>query len=345
MEINVAEHPINKLINLTSEQLKECINQNNLQISFYAVKKQKNADNYYHAQQLALAEELRLWLIKHIVSQLKLFRGEHNQFLISEYNFEIQKNATLAKFHVQNVEPLVSRFNDLSESLNRQELLDWKQSNFQYIKVLFEEEVFYFAFYRAPKKASQKKKFAIFSSNEWNIKESPDLELGGAIDFFVVGEKIYINNLRHFEYTFDYSDHINIQRDENLNTITSLGLFQGVDSNKEQFMNQCKKYIYSRSLAQISPITLAALEENFEDRCEDLKQIKQKFDDLSEESEKQAMQEQFKEIWPLYDFIDLNNQKIVYNEEQKPTTLIHFFADKIVRSFLTDEFKVALAYE
>jgi len=345
MGINTNEHPINGFINLTSEQLKESIEEKNLQISFFVVKKQKNADNYYHAKKLALAEGLGLWLIEHIISQLKSFKGENDQFIISEYNFEIQKNATLAKLHVQNIENLVSRFNNLHESLDHDELLQWQQSNFQYIKLSFEGNTFYFNFYRAPKKSSQKRKFAFFSSNEWNIKEQPDLEVGGAISFFVVGENIYINNLRNFEYAFDYSDHINARRDENLNAITSLDLFQGADSNKEQFMVKCKKYIYSRSLAQISQHTLGALEENFEERCEDLRQIKQRFDGLREESEKQEMKEQFKEIWSLYDFIDLDNKKIIYNEEQEPTTLIHFFADKIVRSFLTDEFKVALAYE
>ncbi|EPZ0458824.1 Kiwa anti-phage protein KwaB-like domain-containing protein [Bacillus sp. CD3-5] len=345
MEITDTNHPINALINLTSEQLEHSIDQNELQISLFVVKKQTNAENYYHSKRLPLAKELRVWLAKHIISQLKSFRGPDNQFIISQYNFEIQKNATLAKLNVRDTDALMTRFNTLHESLELNELLEWQKSNFQYIKISFGDNAFYFNFYRAPKKSSQKRKYAIFNSNEWHIKEQPDIEVGGAISFFAIGHEVYINNLRNFEYTFGYSDHINAKRDQNIDAITSLDLFQGEDSNKEEFVVKCKKYIYSRSLAQISESTLEALEENFEARCEDLKQIKQRYDGLMEETEKQEMRERFKEIWSLYDFINLNNNTIIFNEEQEPTTLIHFFADKIVRSFLTDEFKVALAYE
>jgi len=50
-------------------------------------------------------------------------------------------------------------------------------------------------------------------------------------------------------------------------------------------------------------------------------------------------------IWGLFDHIDLENRKVIYHEGASPKPLIHFFADKIVKSFLTEDYKVAIAYE
>jgi hypothetical protein len=300
---------------------------------------------------LALDEKVRLWLASHIISEMNSFKEESGEFVVSDYNFEIHKNASLARLDLQELESLASlsslssRYVELRSSLDNTELVDWERSNFQFIRIIFKQEIFHFTFYRAPRKTTNKKKYAFFNSNEWELKKNADLELGGAIDFFTIGDSIFINNLRNFEYTFDYSDHIKQKMDENLNIITSLNLFQGALSNSQQFIEQSAKYIYSRSLAQISRQTLTALEANFEDRCRDLQQIKLRYDSISNETEKENMKDLFKEVWPLFDFIDLNNIQIIYNEELKPTTLIHFFADKIVKSFLTNEFKVAYGFE
>lgn len=176
------------------------------------------------------------------------------------------------------------------------------------------------------------------------IKKKPEIELGGALDFFACGQFIFINNLRYFEYTFDYTDHITEKREKNLEFITNLEFFQGPDSNKSEFIEQSSKYIYSRSLAQISDQTLSALKNNFENRCMELQKIKRAYDKSNPE-EQVIIKRKYKEIWPLFDFIDLESRTIKYDSDKRPITLIHFFADKIVRSFLTQEFKVAAAYE
>lgn len=345
MDINAATSPISQLISFTSQQVEDLIKTDDLQISFFVIKKQKNANNYYHSQQLALAEEVRLWLASHIISQLNVFKEDGDgEFIVSSYNFEFQKNASLAKLNLLDVSTLDTKYNDLKSSLDTNELLAWQRSNFQIVRIIFNQKTIYFAFYRAPRKTTNKKKYVIFNTNEWELRKEPEIELGGALDFFVLDNFIFINNLRNFEYTFDYSDHIKQQMEANLNVITSLNLFQGDYSNKEQFIEQSSKYIYSRALAQISRQTLSALDNNFEERCNDLQQIKQTYDS-SNDADKIILKEQFKEIWPLFDFIDLDNKQIIYNEQQKPITLIHFFADKIVRSFLTNEFKVAATYE
>ncbi|AFM40262.1 hypothetical protein Desaci_1232 [Desulfosporosinus acidiphilus SJ4] len=119
--------------------------------------------------------------------------------------------------------------------------------------------------------------------------------------------------------------------------------FDYVDSNKEIFEESCKQFIYSRGLAQIKPETLNAIQENFEKRCEELLIIKSSIP--AEPEQKSKYIERYNTLWKLFDYIDLDRKKIIYHEGDSPTTLIHLFADKIVKSFLTEDFRIVSSYE
>lgn len=122
-----------------------------------------------------------------------------------------------------------------------------------------------------------------------------------------------------------------------------MSFFQSSDVNVEEFEKICKKFVYSRSLAQIQPETLEIFQEKFEERCNDLLILKQNIPD--DPLEKQKYKDELGTIWDLFDFIDLEAKKIKFEKGESPKPLIHFFADKIVKSFLTEDFKVASAFE
>lgn len=180
------------------------------------------------------------------------------------------------------------------------------------------------------------------NSNQFVFIDDSIIDVGGNIDFFIVDDYIFIINVKNFEYAFDYRDHINVLRNQNLTQIISMPFFDHEGSNKSIFEESCKRFFYSRSLAQIKPETLNAIQANFQDRCTELAYIKDNVP--TEQVEKEKYMLKYGTLWDLFEYIDLENYKIVFSEGF-PKTLLHFFADKIVRSFLTEDFKVASAYE
>lgn len=348
MNINHNNNIVYRLSNLalTDEALNE------VDLSFHLVRLQKEADSFYQSSGIQLAPDVIKWIKKSIIKTLQglkeLDDTRNEVFMVGDYNHEIKINDRIARFELSEDQGLLDKVRKLTTALRHPDPeYPEKQTNFQLVKITLGEQDAYFCYYRGVKKnsmrTSNKKLFVIKNANQFIFTEDTMIDLGGNIDFFIVGNFIFIINVRQFEFVFDYRDHINEKRDQNLSEIISMSFFDGEDSNKDEFEESCKKYIHSRGLAQIKPKTLTAIQTNFEARCNELSQIKANL------PEDQAEQEQYKKkygsIWELFEYIDLVNRKIIFKEGASPRALLHFFADKIVKSFVSEDFKVAIAYE
>ena len=120
---------------------------------------------------------------------------------------------------------------------------------------------------------------------------------------------------------------------------------------------QMLKEKYSKSNVSISIIeqstqgsklvdkAIKNLKSYFEDRCEDLKIIKEKIEENPGSTEKFKVD--FGIIIDLLNFIDLENKKIQITDENKDdiNNIFYLFQNKIVTSFLTREVKTALGYQ
>lgn len=343
MDINDTNNLLYILSEASEDQLSE------IDISLSLIRKQKESDAYYQSLEISLASDVKKWLKKHIVRTLNTLRQKDSEgnykFFVADYNHEIQKNDTIAKFDVTESEELMDKKNKLITAVrNSDPLFPEKYTNFQIVSITHQTEQVFFCFYRGVKKSSSKRKRAVFkNTNQFEFIDHTIIDLGGNFDFILFGNHIFILNVTNFEYAFDYRDHINKLRDENLTKIISMPFFNDERSNKKEFEESCKTFIYSRVLAQINSETLSALQDNFEARCNELAEIKRNVPEDPLEKEKYI--KKYEKLWQLFEYIDVNEYKIIYKKGDSPTPLIHFFADKIVKSFLTESIKVATSYE
>lgn len=342
MNINSRDNFINQLTSLNNDEI------TNVDLSFYLVKKQKEADNFYLSLEKQLAPDVNTWFKSHIIEELKeLKTTNHNDefsFNVAEYNFEIQKNDHIAKLNLNSIDQLLQRKQGLINALcGEANVFSEDLINFQIVKMSYNDSSAYFCFYRGTKKNTSKKKYVMKNTNQLHFVENSIIDVGGKIDFFIFDDFVFILNVTNFEYAFDYRDHINRARDQNINQIIALPFFNGDASNADVFAEKCKTFIYSRSLAQISPSTIDALQTQFIERCNELSIIKSALPE--EPALAEIYKTKFGSLWNLFDYLDLENHQIKYDEDSSPTPLIHFFADKIVKSFLTEDFKVASGYE
>lgn len=173
MDINDSSAVIKKLSLLSPLQINELLTSGTIELSFFLTRKQKNAANYYHSIQLALDFEVRNWLVGHIVGQLNDLKNEEtDEFIVSDYNFEFQKNECLAMLDVLKITSLAVKYANLKSSFDIGELIAWEKSNFQIVRIIYENSIVYFGFYRTPQKMTKKKKYMIFESNEWKLKKN-----------------------------------------------------------------------------------------------------------------------------------------------------------------------------
>lgn len=340
MNINHAEHPVQLLIACDTEE-----KQSQIDLKLFVVRKEKEADHYYRSKVITLAEEVTSWLKDQLIRSFKSFQqpeGDESKFAVSDYHLEVQKNEQLAKLVIQEQHStLNTRKNGLLHALTEtDQSIEERDTHFQIIRLDIEQYKIYCCFYRKPKVGTKKRRLAIKDSNVFHFVSDDLLELGGKIDFFILTNEIYISNLLSFENMFDYRDHINEARDYNLHQIVNLPFFAAEESNKDIFEQHCKQHVYSRSLAQLSADNIAALEDNFEERCDELKLIRKRLPRNAQKAEE--YRKKYAAIWELYSFLDLEHYQIKYEPDQKPTTLIHFFADKIKQSFLTKNFSIAV---
>ncbi|PRS08069.1 hypothetical protein C6W27_22945 [Bacillus paralicheniformis] len=342
MDLNSTDNILNQLSDMGEKDL------NQVDLSISLVVKQKEADCYYQSMNIALDIEVKNWLKNHIVKFLNTLKEkdslDNNVFNVGDYNLEIKKQDQIAKFDLNRNENLKLKKDQLISAIsNPDPQFEEQNTNFQFVKVSYQSNKAYFCFYRGTKKNTKKRRYAIKNANQFQFFDSTVIDLGGNADFIIIEDYIFILNIKNFEYAFDFRDHINDLRDKNIAEIISMPFFSGEDSNKLEFEKACKTYIYSRSLANIQPDTIAALQQKFEDRCNELSEIKRK--EPSDELAKEEYKKKHGTLWDLFDYIDIENYKIKFNPGEKPSPLIHFFSDKIAKSFLTESIKVVSSYE
>ncbi|WP_343834625.1 Kiwa anti-phage protein KwaB-like domain-containing protein [Bacillus horti] len=318
----------------------------NLDLHAYLVTKASESDELYIAKKELLHDDVRKFLKSSIRRELNDIKHadetENKIFHVTDYNHEITKNDYIAKLTIDFDATLKSKINKLVQSLiqNGSDFMDL-ETKFQVIEVAMNSESAYFIYYRGVKKTAINKKSTkriqtIRHGQQLVLQNDNVVEFGGKIEMFILGENIYVINPKTLEHTFDYTDHISQKRDANLNTITQMSFFDG-ESKVDEFVKSANKFILSRGIAQIKNITLEVLEEQFENRCEELKRIKA---DIPEgDEEKKAYKERYQALWPLYDHLDLVNYKVRFDINKSVTPLLHFFSDKIVESFLTKQFR------
>lgn len=340
MSLNDSKNIINQISKMTDDKLK------NIDLSAFLVTKAFESDNIYQAKRENLHTTVQKWLKKSIRDELKNIKSEDGdnveKFYIHQYSCELTKTDYIAIFDLNEDLELKKKKGKLLEALNRDtnEIID-DDVKFQVIKVGINNENVYFVYYRGIKKLSTpkkntKRKPVIRHGNELVFQENDVVEFGGSIELFIHEDNIYILSPKTLEYTFDYKDHISKKRDENLKAITSMGFFDE-NSNTDEFIEKSDRYMLSRKLAGIKKETLKVLENNFEERCEELKEIKENIPKT--ESEKKRYQERYKALWPLYDHIDVISKKVRFNLDKPIEPLLHLFSDKIVESFLTKNFR------
>lgn len=342
MNINHSDNIIQKMMKMDGEQQKK------LELNFYLISKEEEATNYYRAINIHLKPKSREWLKKNIVKTLEESNigneGDKNTFNVGDYNHELQLHDKIAKFNVKKTE-LQPRVEGLLKSMIK---IDpefvFKKTNFQGVQIKKDNQEVTFFYYRGITKSTSKQKKIMRKDDGYDfIEDDPIISIGGKIAFFLIKDNLFILNPSSFEHAFNYRTHVEKLRDSNIEKITSLPFFEKDTQTAEIFSSSCKKYIYSRGLANIKAENFDVIERNFAQRCDELKEIKEKAP--KEEALLEDYQKKIGAIWGLLEFIDVEQKIITFKEGDSPKLLIHFFGDKIVKSFLTEEVKIALGYQ
>ncbi|NGZ74084.1 Kiwa anti-phage protein KwaB-like domain-containing protein [Saccharibacillus alkalitolerans] len=344
LSINDPKHPLTLLAGLSaSDEMRE------IELAFYLMRKQKESDRYYRARPFSLSEELTDWLKRQLVREIRALQVEEEdgsrRFVVGEYNLEAQKRDRLAKLTLNEKSglPYERKQALLGALANPDALLDARKTDFQVVQADYGGRRLHFFFYRKPKQAASRKKWAIGRSGELSFASDELIELGGRIEFLMLGSELYIANLISFENAFDYREHILEARDRNLKTIMEMPFFAIDAEDKDRFVRDCSAFFHTRTLAQMGEKQLEALEENFKERCSELRMIRNRMPASAERAEE--YRRTYAPLWELYDFLDLERETVKYPKGSRPTALLHFFADRIVQSFLTKEFGLTESIE
>lgn len=340
MTINSEQHMINKILNLEEKEY------SNIGINIYLVNRDKQKDEYYFSKSVEVDSKIKEFLRIYIIEQLTSFKIDEDQgFLIQKYNQEFQLNDYLGQFNLAELgdeNKAVSKIHLLKKAIVKDSLENIKQAKFQIITLSYENEKVDFCFYTGIKKNAKTKRLALFSSNEFKLISEEIIEFGGKLSFFMDEKDVYVIDPRYFEYAFDYTDHIAEISQNNIEQITTMNFFPD-DNTRENFKKASSHQLFARSLARIEPETLKNVEKYYHDRIGELKEIKNKRDEITNASEKEKFEKTIGELNDLIGFIDFSNDTIKFNEGENPKPLLHFFQDKIVTSFLTKEIKVMMA--
>jgi len=337
--LNDERHILNEIIN--------CDDDSKLALGIFCIKHYNQLNSKYISREVTLVDELRDWLKKSIKDELnslkvKSSNGDELIFLFNNYNDEFNINDSISVINVdEKGEPLKDTLSKMLESIAKNEG-ELKNTNFYLVKVELEEKKCYIGYYRGFKKNGNKKKYGLglIESDKFSILDQPLIEFGGTPQFIIHDNYIYVINPKQFEYAFKYTDHITQKRDENLSRIVSMSFFSDTVA-KETFFEKSKNHLRARAIAQISEKTFTVLEDNFNARCEEIKIIKQTMED--DPTVVEELKENAKVIIDLFEYLDLDNHKIIFNENSDPTPLLHLFQDKIVESFLTKRMKIAIS--
>ena len=309
-------------------------NSENIKIEFYLLRKLNNKDKLYESMELILKDDVIEFLRKTLCNNLNELLND-NEFSISSYNDEFHINDSLANIDLNENDKLKSNFTKMKKSLSEKELT-LKNAKFQSIKLIDKstKKCCYVFYYQGINKMSAKKKVGFISSDDYHLMNKDLIKIGGFLDF-IIDEKevLYIHSPRPFEWAFNYEDHINKKRDENINTMLEKNIFNDEDS-KQIFKEEASKYLRSRAMATIDEGLMSELESHFNNRIAELKILKENSN------------ENLGIVSDLFEFIDFNESKIFINENNKKNLNAVFILlqNKIVTSFLTKEFKTAIGY-
>ncbi|WP_436375498.1 Kiwa anti-phage protein KwaB-like domain-containing protein [Cytobacillus sp. BC1816] len=340
MSINDSAHLVNKILRMNIEEY------SSLDVNIYMVCKDKQKSELYFSKKIEAEPELVDFIKENIVNYLKEIRiGEDFSFPIQEYNKEFQLTDHIGVFNIKEhgqSNKAVKNIDLLKKSFIHDSLEKLSKTKFQIISIALGKEKVDFCFYKGIKKNAKTKKLAMFSSNEFKTIKQEIIEFGGKFSFFMDAGNVYIIDPKYFEFAFDYTDHISEISKQNIEKITSMSFFPD-EMTKEYFKKASSHQLLARGLANIKPGTIENVEKHFNDRVEELRQIKSKRDQIKDGKEKEAFIKGIGELDKLIKFIDFNNKTVIFDDEEDPKPLLHFFQDKIVTSFLTKEIRVMMA--
>ena len=317
---------------------------NNLSIEHYIVRHVKK-EELYKSWQMDIDgkvsdnefKDLNDWLKDYICKSILKFKGENKFFNLTKYNVEISEKDKIAEIDLNDnkYKILKEKKDKLINCINSESSDDVINiTNFQMSKIYQDDLCIYVCFYGGAKKSTKQRR--IFNLRGKKFKEIDDgiINIGGDFDFIIEDEKIYVKNYRNFEFAFKYTDEIEKRRDHVVEKIISLNLF---DKDSESiFKEKSGEYTYSRGLANIDEDTLSNIQNYYTKRCEEISLISKKLKEATDE-EKEQLEKENGILIKLVDFFDFNNYKIKISEDDNITPLIHFFEDKIMKSFLTEK--------
>ena len=262
--INNQESIIQKFLN----------NSQTIKIELYLLRRLKNKDEEYEALELTIKEDVNDFL-KEVLNSNLYNLSDENRFSVSPYNDEFHINDSLASIKLNENDQLNESFEKMKKSFSSNDLT-LKNAKFQAIKLVDQTngKSCYVFYYQGIKKAASNKKFSFITTENYKLIDTDLIKIGGFLDFIIdENEVLYIHAPRPFEWAFNYEDHINKKRDENIRKILQKKIFQNEES-ESFFEKEASKYLRSRSIATINENTLSNLEEHFNDRIEELELLK-----------------------------------------------------------------------
>ncbi|CAM3352259.1 Kiwa anti-phage protein KwaB-like domain-containing protein [Nosocomiicoccus ampullae] len=301
-----------------------------------------NLDLKYECKEVNIDTKLQDFLKSNIIDNLNRLKVE-DEFYFTNYNNEFHVNETLPVINIDEFESIKNNLELIYKSMSENKL-DMKNASFHLLKIhcTSKNEWCYFGYYRGEKGAGRNKKLGILLEEYKEVTESV-IEVGGYISFIIYKNYIIVNNPQHFEWAFKYSEHIEMQRDSNIDRIVNQNIFAN-QSSIDYFRSEATKYVRSRSMAQISEDTLSDLKSHFDDRCNELKDIKDAME--KRPSSVDSLKKELDIVYDLMKFINFENNTIEIKESDKNdlTPVIYLFQNKIVTSYLTQKIQSIIGY-
>ncbi|REH83200.1 hypothetical protein DOS79_09465 [Staphylococcus felis] len=309
-------------------------NSNDITIEFYLLRILKNQNKVYETLELSLEDDV-IEFLRNILSKNLNELIQNGKFSISSYNDEFHINDSLANIKLEENRELHEKFNEMKDSFSENGLTV-KNAKFQAIKLVDQtkDKSCYVFYYQALKKTLTNKKLGFINSENYKLVNKDLIKIGGFFDFIIDENKVlYIHAPRPFEWAFDYEDHINKKRDENIKKILEKKIFLN-DESEKLFKEEASKYLRSRAMATINENLILNLEKHFNERIKELELLKK------ERNNNLGI------IDDLFNFIDFKEQKIsiTVDNKEKMNALFYLLQNKIVESFLTKEYKASIGY-
>ncbi|MBC1532071.1 DUF4868 domain-containing protein [Listeria seeligeri] len=333
MELGNVNHPINRILQLENFE--------NINIEIFYISVTKTLDCIYKSCDILVEKDVKKWYLNHTITNLRAIKKD-SEFKCFAYNNEISIHDQIAVIDTKEQKgPIKDNLDLMRKAMIDSDGEMSNQTKFHLLKINIDSKDVYFGYYKGVKKQNAKRKY-LFLIEGKNFKsiDNKIVELGGNIDFIILEEKIYVINPRNFEFAFLYSDHITKKRDKNLEKITELDIFKN-DHDKYFFRNGSSHHLMARGIAQIKGEDLKALKNNFNERCKELLEIK---NTIQKEPEKEEiLKSELGVLIDLTNYIDFEDNKIIFNEGDDPKPLLYLFEDKIMKSFLTEKVTTILA--